>query len=572
MRRLIPVIAFLATAAAPGCAGTPRTEARPSAAATQCLNVVSWNDLHGQLEPDAPFVDTGRVPAGGVIALADHVATLRETGEPVVVLDAGDLFTGPMASSMAEGAPVIAAYRALGVDAAAIGNHEFDFGPVGYDRVLAKPGVDDSAGEDGPRGALLARLETASFPFLSANLRATSGAPLPWKNLHPHVVIDRGGFRVGVVGYTTDETPETTLRPNVDGLTFASGAAQNVAASVRALRAQGASPVILLAHASLDGELPQSLHDPDDPEGDRQKGEIARLLAGVGKDLPDLVVAGHRHAWMLGKVRGVPIVSTDQHGVGYARTRFCKDPKSGRPAIASIERVLAFAPDEPATPLGRQVASVVKPWVDAMRARGEELVTVLPRLCLPQGPAGTGFAEQVARAMLETARASKLVADGAPAVAVINAGGIRAALFPGPLRVKDVFAALPFENALATCTTTRKGLTRALANLVVRMSSAERFPFGVAGATVKAARGPVGALELRDVTLAGGAVASTADEPLTLVMPDFLLHGGDGFLNGVECVDKRVTETRIRDAFRAIVTREKGGCDGAPQNIQIEVP
>ncbi len=570
MRRLIPVIAFLATAAAPGCGGPSRVEPRAKAPQSECLSVVSWNDLHGQLEADAPFIDTGRVPAGGVVALADHVAELRATGEPVFVLDAGDLFTGPMASSMAAGAPVIAAYAALGVDAAAIGNHEFDFGPVGYDRVLAKPGVGDSAGQEGPRGALLARLATASFPFVSANLRTTSGAFPAWKNLHPHVLIERGGFKVGVVGYTTDETPETTLRPNVEGLSFG-GAAQHVAASVRTLRAQGASPVILLAHASLDGDLPQSLHDPDDPRGERHKGEIAELLGQLGADLPDLVIAGHRHAWMLGVVRGVPIVSNDQHGIGYARTRFCKDPKSGGVAFASIDRQVAFAPDEPATLLGRQVAAAVKPWVDAMRARGEEVVTTLPRLCLPQAPGGTGFAEQVARAMLERARDTGLVGAGAPAVAVINSGGIRAALPPGPLRVKDVFAALPFENALAKCTTTRKGLTRALANLVVRAATRDRFPFGIAGASVKAGRTSQGALELRDVVVAGAA-SPGADEKVVLVMPDFLLHGGDGFLTDVECTDKQITETRIRDAFRDLVTREKGGCDAAPLNIHLEVP
>ncbi len=52
----------------------------------------------------------------------------------MVLLDAGDEFTGPLPSTMAEGAPVVEAYKILGVDAAAIGNHDFDFGPVGYDK------------------------------------------------------------------------------------------------------------------------------------------------------------------------------------------------------------------------------------------------------------------------------------------------------------------------------------------------------------------------------------------------------------------------------------------------------
>src|SRR5580692_10767642 len=147
--RLVVLLAA-ATAAASCIAPPPAPAAEPP---PRCLSIVAWNDLHGQLGPDEPVVDTGRVPAGGVVALADQITAVRGLGDAVVLLDAGDLFTGPLASTMAEGAPVVEAYNLIGVDAAAIGNHEFDFGPVGYDRITAPPGLDDDAGAAGPRGA-----------------------------------------------------------------------------------------------------------------------------------------------------------------------------------------------------------------------------------------------------------------------------------------------------------------------------------------------------------------------------------------------------------------------------------
>src|SRR5262249_29483589 len=157
--------------------------------------------------------------------------------------------------------PIIDAYKALGVDAVAIGNHEFDFGPIGYERVTAPPDMGDEVGPDGPRGALLARMADAPFPFVSANILRADGRPTGWKNHLARTTIDRDGFKVGVVGYTTQETPTTTFGANVAGLSFANGAAERVAAAIRALKGEGASPIVLLAHASLEGDLPEMIDD-----------------------------------------------------------------------------------------------------------------------------------------------------------------------------------------------------------------------------------------------------------------------------------------------------------------------
>ena len=560
--------ALLVVCVALGCRKSSRNNPPPprSAPVNECVSIVGWNDLHGQLDAESAFIDTGRVPAGGVIALADHIDALRRGPDPLIVVDAGDLFTGPMESTLSEGAPVIAAYNVLGIDAVAIGNHEFDFGPVGYDRVVAPPGTTDGAAADGPRGALLARMLEAKFPFVSANLRTAAGTEPPWPNVHDYVIVDRGGFKVGIVGYTTNETPDTTLRPNVADLDFIKGAAERVRLSIRALRAQGVAPIVLLAHASLEGDLPQTLDDPHDPNGEKHKGEVAQLLAGVGSDLPDLVVAGHRHAWMLGRVRGVPIVSSDQHGVGFARARFCRKDKTV--SLAALERRLTFASSTPVSELGKKVAAVVTPYIDAMRARADEVVATVPRLCVPQGPNGTALAEQIARSMLERATAEGLLAKNIPAVAVINAGGVRTPLVAGPVHYRELFAMLPFENALATCTTTRSGLVRGLANLADRMSVRDRFPFGIAGATVRTRRTAQKPLEVTDVTIHG----ARGDEPVIIIMPDFLLYGGDGFLKGVNCTASSIAATRIRDAYRVLLAKEPGGCDGPPKNVVVEVP
>ncbi len=574
MRRVASLALLVAIAA--GCRKGGRALVRrekPKAAPAACMTILSWNDLHGQLGPDDPQLDLNHVPAGGVIALADEIADARAGSEPVFVLDAGDLFAGPMESSLNEGAPVIDAYRVLGLDAAAIGNHEFDFGPVGYDRPIALPGKTDADGDDGPRGALLERLREASFPFLAANLVREGGKPTGWPNHEASVVVERAGFRLGVVGYATKETPRTTLMPNLVGLDFETGASAAVGREIAALRAKGAAPIVLLAHASLEGELPQSLDDGADRAAGHV-GEIATLLSQLdAKDLPDLVVAGHRHAWMVGRVRGVPIVSTDQHGIGYAKTRFCRPTPKALPTFATLERRSAIANGPPRTALGREVARAVAPWQEKVRAESEQTIATLPKACVGQGPFGTAMLEQLARATLAHAKDAEKPNDHVPIVAVVNAGGLRAPFRAGTLRNADLFAAMPFENAVSICETTRTGLARAIGNLVQR-ATRDRFPFGLAGAKVRLVRSPTGALVVEQIAIDGDEARPpdpSKDDPVWIALPDFLLWGGDHFLDGISCARTATSTTRIRDAWRELLAKEQS-CSGAAANIKIEVP
>jgi 5'-nucleotidase len=542
-------LAFLplaAAIAAASCVETPPPAPSPPSLPAappppRCLSIVAWNDVHGQISPDEPTLDTGRVPAGGVVALADQVASIRATGDDVVVLDAGDLFSGPIVSMLAEGAPVIEAYNVIGVDAAAIGNHEFDFGPVGFDRLTAPPGTGDEAGPNGPRGALIERMKEAHFPFLSANLHRKGGAPPGWPNEKASTTVVRGAWSVGVVGYTTQDTPETTLKPNIADLDFSTGAAASVAREIHALRAAGAAPVVLLAHASIEGELPESIGD-DRPH----TGEMDRLVRDLGADLPDVIVAGHRHAWLLGRVRGVPIVSGDQHGVGLERIRYCRE--GGAPRLEGIERRMA-------------------PWEARVKPIAEALVTTHAGECSPRSPSGTAMDDQVARATAERVADAAPPPPGVPVVGLTNVGAIRAPLPAGPVRYGDVFTVLPFENTVAVCGTTRAGLVHLLETALKKESSRERFPLGIAGMEVTVKRAPDGSLSLVKLALPGEPKDPKPESPVWIALSDFILYGGDRLLVGLTCAPAATSQTRIREAWKALLAREKGGCEGPSRNV-----
>ena len=160
---------------------------------TVTLSIVGTNDLHGGILPD-----NGQ---GGLALFAGYVKNLRAArtreGGAVLLVDAGDMWQGTLESNLREGAPVVAAYNALGYTAAAVGNHEFDFGPVGPDATPATSTVD-------ARGALQARASEASFPFLAANLaETTTGRPVVWPNVRPSILVEAAGVKVGIIGVMT---------------------------------------------------------------------------------------------------------------------------------------------------------------------------------------------------------------------------------------------------------------------------------------------------------------------------------------------------------------------------------
>ena len=186
------------------------------------MSLVGTNDLHGHIE--------------ALPRLGGYLANLRRArardGGGVVLVDAGDMFQGTLESNLGEGAAVVRAYNALGYAAAAIGNHEFDYGPVGPAAAPRAPG-------DDARGALKARAAEARFPLLAANLAETRRARRPpWPNVRPTTIVQVAGVKVGVIGMTTMATPRTTMAANFAGLTVKPLAATVIAAA-RQLRRAG---------------------------------------------------------------------------------------------------------------------------------------------------------------------------------------------------------------------------------------------------------------------------------------------------------------------------------------------
>lgn len=524
---------------------TTRQVVTDRAPETVHLTIVGTNDVHGWVMTQHETFSQGEIRFGGVAPFAAYLKILRDDNPGgVVLVDGGDLFQGTLMSNVTEGAVVIEAFNLLGYDAAAIGNHEFDYGPVGAVSAV-QMGMD-------PFGALRMRINQARFPLLSTNIyEMSSGLRPTWLPGDGTTLIERRGVKVGIVGLTTPQTPTTTLPINVATLKFKALPAEAITAAHR-LRERGADVVIAAIHAG--GKCVDNVHHHDTSTCDTDSGEVFEMMSNVPAGTFDAIVAGHTHAQISHFVNGTPIIESWALGRYFgvidlhldpvtkkvltekteitsgleicetydAATRSC-DIKKLKRREAEVRPVQAqfrgrpIVPDPELTaalePARRQVAELQE------RDLGIQLRHSLGRNYEDESALGSFLADSL-REMCH--------AD----VAMLNPGGLRADLREGALKYGAVYEVLPFDNSVATLDVTGEQLRR----LLTAAYGARKGVFQISGLTVKLARCPT-ANRLREVTVNGHAL-----EPRSryrVVMPDFLARGGDGLASVLATIEPR---------------------------------
>lgn len=239
----------------------------------QVLRLLATNDFFGHYSPER--TSYGALPGGE--GLRRTVEELRE-GKPTLWADAGDFSGGPLAA-VTGGTLGFEAVSELGIDVAAAGNHEFDWGATHLAEQAPKLGL----------------------PLLCAN--ADVGLP-------GTAVIETGAGEAGFVGITipgADLAPQ--FGPETDPVAHENKKAQTgagitdvVTESSRRLRNEGADFVIALLHDGVYVTGSPSEGFALDP------GPFVELCKPWAKEV-DAIVAGHTIvARWFGSVEGTPVM------------------------------------------------------------------------------------------------------------------------------------------------------------------------------------------------------------------------------------------------------------------------
>jgi len=434
------------------------------------LSIVGTTDLHG-----FAFERDGR---GGLAILAGYVKNLRharaEDGGAVLLLDAGDTYQGGIESNLSEGAIVVDAYNAMGYAAAAIGNHEFDFGAVDVESRRRSP-------HDDPRGALKVITARAKFPVLAANLiDDATGQVVDWPNVRPSVIVEAAGVRVGIVGVMTIDALRSTLVVNTRGIHVAP-LVPAIEAEARRLRAAGAQLVIVTAHA---GGNCARFDNPVDLSSCDDSAEMFRVANSLPRGLVDAIVAGHTHAAIAHEVNGIPITQSFSAGRAFGRIDLVFDRGRGKVADARI-----FPPQDLIVPADYEGLQVERDR-HVVEAMAPELARVRALQATPLGVTADGPIRRVfddesplGNLFADAMRAS--VPDGDVALTMAGVpGGLRADLHGGPLTFGELYDVFPFDNQIVTLRLSGADLYDVVSQEIRRT---RRGALGISGIRIRAA-------------------------------------------------------------------------------------
>ncbi len=540
---------------------------------TMKIQVLSFNDFHGNLEP--PSGSSGRittgytltppattpvattVDAGGVEYLATQLRNARKGNPNSVTVAAGDLVgASPLLSAAFHDEPTIEALNKLGLEASAVGNHEFDEGYKELQRLQNGGCLPDGAGLNNQDSCAAGKFRGAKFKYLTTNVTyaGTKKTILP-----PYWVKNMNGAKVGFIGLTLKETPSIVTAAGVAGLDFTDEvAAAN--AVVPVLRRQGVKAIVALVHQG-GTPAPQSWVGPDGKtytvgstykytcaEGGSLTGDSAILPIAANLDPQiDLIVSGHTHNPYVCNVpdpRGQQrmVTSASSFGRLFTETSMTYDRRTQDIVRSSVKASNMVVSRD--VPKAADETSLITTYKTLIAPIANKVLGTISATLTRSYAGESTLGDLIADAQVNDP--SVVTGGQTPVVAFMNPGGIRADLafgktdppesVDGIVRYEEAFTVQPFNNYMVSMNLTGADIWSLLGQQWSGSNAGTNTKFlqvsnglhyTVTG--VGTAR-TVTALSIQDpVTKNYVPVANDGTASYRIVTNNFLSDGGDNF-------------------------------------------
>lgn len=511
------------------------------------ITLLGTTDLHGNIMPVDYYAN--RPANRGLAKIATLIRQERAANPHALLLDCGDTIQGtPLAYYFAvqdttKPNPTITVMNALNYDAAALGNHEFNYG----------------------LDVLWKAKREAHFPILAANLNQEY-RPGSSEYFKPYLLKTVDGVRIAIVGFVTPGVPRWEVPANYRGYEFQAivESAKRVIPEVR----KQADLVVVIAHSGL-GPDPESrqVAASDEISGENAVLALAEQVPGI-----DVILFGHTHQEVPERmVHGVLLTQPRNWGQSLARVQVeMEHDASGAWRVATKHSLTlpvtdSVAADPEITKLAAPYeeytqAELSKPLATSEREmtgtlaryQDDPLVDLIHKVQLEAGHADVSLATM----FLTTARIPK-----------------------GTVTTRDIASLYIYSNTLYTLEMTGAQLKEALEH-AASFFTAWPAPTGerlkMPGYNADSAEGvsylvdlrrPVGD-RIRDLTFKGKPLDPTAK--LRVAINNYRYTGGGNYdvLKGLAIVYRSSEE--VRDLLIEYVTRTKVVPTTTDRNWRIE--
>ena len=220
----------------------------------QKLTILHTNDMHSWIDPYTKGEHKGK---GGMAQRAALIKKIRAQEEHVLLLDAGDIFQGTPYFNFFGGELEFKLMSEMGYDAATLGNHDFDNGLEGLNKMLPH----------------------AQFPFINANYDFSQ--TILKDKFKPYKTFTKGKIKIGVFGLGVEL--DGLVSKNLSGDTLWNDPIEKAQALAKKLKDEEKCHLIIcLSHLGFE-------YSTD---------KVSDRVLGRNVDNLDLIIGGHTHTFL----------------------------------------------------------------------------------------------------------------------------------------------------------------------------------------------------------------------------------------------------------------------------------